>query len=314
MPEIPTFFNTVKKKTKGKKDLIVGDQNRRKTILLYLSRREPMSAYEVERNIEMARGSAYKIVDSFARSGLLVCPADEPHGRNIYRRYTLTDEGYSVGLAVAYDEKGKDQNIGKRYEDLLRKVNVPDLRLDPLSNFGARVLTLAIDRGLSNYVMRFMRNSIRELELVRDFTDWRRLGMVGAEAFAGEFDAISECEISAFADMSDEDRQIVVSFFKNQAVQVVYNLGMKSRSRELQLLASKSQLDPNGVYMPFKCRNCDYGKAATYWTNVQLIHMFFVSSMECPKCHVISSLSRPGLAAIKKVGQNQIISRTANHR
>ncbi|MEM3062871.1 MAG: hypothetical protein QW303_04935, partial [Nitrososphaerota archaeon] len=200
-----TFF------TKGTrtKEITIGDKNRRKLIITLLESQELLSAKKLSAKSGIAYATTHQELNKFVISGFI-----KPHNVATYKRiqhskFELTKDGILVGLAIKFDQ---GDVMGVQVTDTLVRVLEPDNKAAPINRFMQSVLVNALSRGLIDYVLRFLRDLVKEREISQDLDMWKMAAKGITEAKPSEVDRLGVAVIQTLGNCSEIERNTLVQF------------------------------------------------------------------------------------------------------
>lgn len=166
---------------------------------------------------------------------------------------------------------------------MLQRIFQPPPESDAMRIFTCYVMLNAIDRGLQDYVLRYLRNVVELSETAPDTIFWYE-GVEGAEALFEEEKALRGCVIAALSNLSHSDKETAIQYYRNLIIQGLFNYSVVSHNRKLQELARMSQMDREGVYTQFSCK-CGYRNENVYVKMEDVLIRIFTGRWKCPKCN-----------------------------
>lgn len=194
--------------------------------------------------------------------------------------YSLTDDGLSLALSIAYE----DRVLGISYPTLLQRVFQTSPKDDPLAILVNDVMLNAVDRGMTEYVLRFLLAAMKEAE-GSGGAEWKKAGLGAVEVLFEEEKAVKQCYLSALASLTTEDRRVVYQYYKGEMERLMFRLASRLKSRELMLVAAESQRDPDNLIAPFACKKCGFKDWRNTTSMERVMQDAFTKSYpECPRC------------------------------
>lgn len=276
MLEKVTFFSF----NKRTKELKKGDIQRRIIILEMLRKNIPLTTNELARECDIARSTTFEIIESFIKSGLVTRKRISSARAINHEKHTLTNDGVLVGLAVYHDSK--DKELGIKTTSLLEQAFQPTEKMTPVMTFTCLVMLNALNRGLEDYVLRFVTNLAKLKEKSSKHIDKQSAFSAGETVFS-EDKSLKGGIISALNSLDPKDRDEVVQYYRNLIINFLFQMANASHNRKISNLATQSQRDPDALYIQLNC-TCRYHNECLRVTMEDVFMRIFSGKWYCPKC------------------------------
>lgn len=261
-----------------------------------LESKEPLSIGKLSNKSTVVTSVVRENIENFIKCGLVSPIITAQYKARRDSSYELTKDGKMVALAISHEEK----RILGNSRVQLQYVFQPERGQDALSFFVNTVMLNAINHGLDNYVLRFLRNTFQFLESLSEPANPLRIAeKVVGEALPSEINILKESIIHALYSLSEPDKEAVVQYYRNAIIQMLFSHAMQSHDLKLQTLATMSQKDSEGIYIPFQCK-CDYINDQLYVKMEDIIIKTFTGGWECPSCRRIISDQQTDLRNTRK--------------
>lgn len=260
-----------------------------------LDSNSPLSIREISNKADVPYAVTFDTIQNFVKSGFVASKLIAQYKARKDFKYELTKGGKMVALVVNVDE---NRVLGNRRTEL-QNIFQPERGTDALTLFTSTVMLNAINRGLDNYVLRFLRNTIEFLESLSEPANPLRMAekAVG-ESLPSEVKTLKDSVIQALYSLSESDKETVVQYYRNTIIQMLFAQAMQSHNLKLQRLATMSQKDSDGIYIPFQCK-CDYMNDQLYVKMEDIIIKIFTGGWECPSCCRIISDQQTAIRNIR---------------
>ena len=290
-----TFFGRERRNNSLRKS----DYHRRQIIITMIESDSFLSVRAISNESGVNYSVTYEMIEKFVKSGLVTPKLVAQHKARRDSKYQLTKDGKMIALAICFDEK---RVLGKNHVEL-QNVFQPERGTDSLSFFVNTVMLNAINRGLENYVLRFLRNTIQFMESLSEPVNPLRIAQKAAgEASPSEIDTLRNCIIQALYGLSESEKDTIIQFYKTMITQTIFGLAMQSHNSKLERLATMSSKNPDGIFIPFQCK-CDYVNDELYVKMEDVILKIFAGGWQCPSCGKIVSDSQIDL---KNIGEQRL--------
>jgi hypothetical protein len=269
-------------------------KKRREVILTMVKTDRPL----LENQISKLSGvHATYIVQDLVRCGFAKLFL-EKHGHVEYSRFGLTDPGILFALAVSYESK---QRLGRKLEPLLIRILEHYGHGEPLASFSKCFLLNAFRLGLQDYVLRYIRNAVKEIEHQNARVDREKIipldqwiyapPLMSTEARDEELPKLNRSLNLAIKSMEEKDVQFLCSYAKNSWLQWEFSVGRgltniktKIAKEKIMELALRSEKDPNGMFLPFVCPKCNPSDEYSYWLTRDILIQGFTKRLQCLAC------------------------------
>lgn len=271
-----TFFGRERRNNSLRKSV----KNRRSIVKTMLDSNSPLSIREISNKADVPYAVTFDTIQNFVKSGFVASKLIALYKARKDSKYELTKSGKMIALVVNVDE---NRVLGNRRTEL-QNIFQPERGTDALNLFTNTVMLNAINHGLDNFVLRFLRNTIEFLESLSEPANPLRLAekAVG-EALPSEIKALKDSIVQALSSLSELDKDVVVQYYRNATIQMLFGHAMQSHDLKIQRLATMSQRDQDGIYIPFKCK-CDYMNDQLYVKMEDVLVKIFTGGWECPSC------------------------------
>lgn len=252
-------------KKKGRSDEFTVDaETNRKIITAILRRGDALTYRQISSEANVSFSTAYEKVNLFVKAGLVKPLQIAKHNHRQDHKYDLIRDGIIAGVVVDYESPIPS---GVDHVPLLQKAFQSKPGTDSVRIFFNWYMLNALDRGLLDYIVRFLKASIlfwekqSFIEQTRSADkDWQTVRVLLGKSVPTQHEEkiLRECIFSAYMNLNEDDKLVVTQYFKSQIENVRFHTSLLNEDRKEQILTARSQSDSNHFILSFKCTECDY--------------------------------------------------------